>query len=75
MRFTFVHEVTIVVFFLPQNHGILLRHLDQHEPLAWSLRDDDLLAQAFLRNLDMKIIGRADLEGAGQEPYAQACHP
>jgi hypothetical protein len=53
MRFTFVHEIEIVLFFLPQDHGILRRHLDQHEPLASPLRDDDLLAQAFLRNLYM----------------------
>lgn len=70
MRFTFVHEIAIVLFFLPQNHGIFRRHLNQHEPLASPLRDDDFLAQAFLRNFDMKIIGRADREGAGQEPYA-----
>ena len=75
MRFTLVHEIRIVLFFLPQDHGILRRHLDQHEPLACPLRDDDLLAQAFLRNLDMKIIGCADGGGNRKESHAKDRDP
>ena len=75
VRFAFVHEIRPTIFLLPQNHGILRRHFDQHEPLASPFRDDDLLAQAFLRNLDMQIIGCANRGETDQEPYAQARSP
>ena len=73
MRFTFIHKICLVLFFLPEDYGILRRYLDQHKPLARPLRNDDLLAQPFLRHLDMQIIGRADHRGRGQESHAQAC--
>src|SRR5574342_57448 len=60
MRLTFVYKISIMLFLLPQDHGILRRHLDQHEPLACPLPDHDLLAQAFLRDLDLKIVRSTD---------------
>src|SRR5688572_5908509 len=75
MRFTFVNEKFPTLFFLSQDHGVLRRHLDQHEPLTGPFRDDDLLAEAFLHNLDMQIIGRANQGGTGKEPDAQTRSP
>ena len=64
-----------MVFFLPQDHGILRRHFDQHEPLACTLRDDDFLAQTFLPHLDMKIVRCADEEGIVKSPTPRTAIP
>jgi hypothetical protein len=71
MRFTFIHEIRVAVFFLPQDHGILRCHVDQHEPFACPLGDDDFLARTFLRNFDMKIVGRAECERTFKKSYAK----
>ncbi len=75
MSFTLVHEILVVLFFLPKDDGILRCHLDQHEPLARPLRDDDFLAQTFLRNLDVEIIRRADRKGTDKKPHAKDRDP
>ena len=75
MSFALVHEILVVLFFLPKDDGILRCHLDQHEPLAWPLRDDDFLAQAFLRNLDVELIRRADRKGTYKKTHAKDRDP
>ena len=71
MRLTFIHNKSIMLFFLPQDYGILRCHLNQHEPLACPLCDHDFLAQAFLRNLDVEIIRCADRGGTCKESHAK----
>src|SRR5262245_60013095 len=56
VRFTFVYEICIVLFFLPHNHGIFRRHLDQHVLLTSRLRHDYFFAQTFLPALIMMIV-------------------
>ncbi len=75
MRFTFVYEISIMLFFLPQDHGILRRDLDQHEPLPRPLRDDDLLAEAFLRDLDMQVFRCADSKRSRKKSHPKNQDP
>lgn len=64
MHLAFIDKIPALIFFLFENDGVFRRHLNQHEPLLYPLREHDLFADSFLSHLNLKFFSTV---GRGQD--------